>query len=175
MNTKRTFFLIPIAAVIFTASLAFAAPRAAPMMTRPMGARPASAMAPRTMPGRTMPGIRRDFDDRFHRFDFDHRFRFRNRTFVFVDAFGFPFFSPFAWGAWGYPYPYPYYPYGGYYGSSYNGGAGDGSAYSDRSQVAALQRQLARAGYYHGAIDGIFGPQTQRAVRAYQRDHNAPA
>jgi Putative peptidoglycan binding domain len=124
-----------------------------------------------------MPGIRRDFDDRFHRFDFDHRFRFRNRTFVFVDAFGFPFFSPFAWGAWGYPYPYPYpyYPYGGYYGSSYNGGAGDGSAYSDRSQVAALQRQLARAGYYHGAIDGIFGPQTQRAVRAYQRDHNAPA
>lgn len=121
--------------------------------------------------------MRRNFDDRFRRFDFDDRFfGFRNRNFVFVDAFGFPFFSPFAWGAWGYPYPYPYpypyYPYGGYYGSSYNGGAGYGSASNDPSQVAALQRQLARAGYYHGAIDGIFGSQTQRALRAYQRDHN---
>jgi peptidoglycan hydrolase-like protein with peptidoglycan-binding domain len=30
---------------------------------------------------------------------------------------------------------------------------------------------LARAGYYHGAIDGILGPQTRRAIAAYERDH----
>ena len=34
-----------------------------------------------------------------------------------------------------------------------------------------LQRRLARAGYYHGAIDGIMGPQTRRALRAYEQDH----
>jgi peptidoglycan hydrolase-like protein with peptidoglycan-binding domain len=35
-----------------------------------------------------------------------------------------------------------------------------------------LQRRLARAGYYDGAIDGIMGPATRRALRAYERNHN---
>ena len=34
----------------------------------------------------------------------------------------------------------------------------------------AIQRQLARSGYYHGAIDGVFGPATFRAVSAYAAD-----
>src|SRR5439155_12513285 len=38
-----------------------------------------------------------------------------------------------------------------------------------------LQRRLARAGYYHGAIDGIMGPATRRAIRAYERTHNQRA
>ena len=71
---------------------------------------------------------------------------------------------PYGWG-WGYPYGY----YGGYdngyYGSSY--GYGGTSA----SRVAELQSRLASAGYYHGAIDGILGPATRRAIRAYERDH----
>jgi peptidoglycan hydrolase-like protein with peptidoglycan-binding domain len=37
--------------------------------------------------------------------------------------------------------------------------------------VAELQNRLASAGYYHGAIDGIMGPATRRAIRAYERDH----
>jgi len=37
--------------------------------------------------------------------------------------------------------------------------------------TAQLQRRLARAGYYHGAIDGIMGPVTRRAIRAYERDY----
>ena len=94
-----------------------------------------------------------DRDDRFRRFN-----RFNNRTFIFFDTFGFPFFYP-------YPY-YGYYPYG-YYG--YND-YGYGNAYT----VVEVQRRLARAGYYHGAIDGIMGPQTRRAIRAYERDHNKP-
>ena len=88
-----------------------------------------------------------------------HHFRhFRNRRFVFIDAFGFPVF---------YPYDYSYYPYD-YYGYNDNG-------YSNVQLVVEVQRRLAGAGYYHGAIDGILGPQTLRAIRAYERDHNVPA
>src|SRR6266542_674402 len=88
-----------------------------------------------------------------------HHFRhFRNRTFIFIDAFGFPVF---------YPYPYSYYPYD-YYGYNDYG-------YGDVRLVIEVQRRLARAGYYRGAIDGIVGPETRRAIRAYERDHNMPA
>src|SRR6266571_5052071 len=85
--------------------------------------------------------------------------RIHNRTFIFFDTFGFPFFYP-------YPY-YGYYPYD-YYGYSDYG-------YGNTNTVVEVQRRLARAGYYHGAIDGIMGPQTRRAIRAYERDHNMPA
>jgi hypothetical protein len=37
--------------------------------------------------------------------------------------------------------------------------------------VRNAQRQLRAQGYYHGRIDGLAGPQTRRAVIAYQR-HN---
>lgn len=39
----------------------------------------------------------------------------------------------------------------------------------------AIQRQLARQGYYGGAIDGIFGPATFRAVAAYAADRGLDA
>jgi peptidoglycan hydrolase-like protein with peptidoglycan-binding domain len=35
-----------------------------------------------------------------------------------------------------------------------------------------IQRRLARAGYYHGRIDGVMGPRTREAMRAYQQSHN---
>ncbi len=37
--------------------------------------------------------------------------------------------------------------------------------------VENLQRKLKKLGYYNGPIDGIYGPLTQRAVNAYQKDH----
>ena len=102
-------------------------------------------------------------------------------SFVFIG--GFPFFG---YGYGYYPYGYGYYPYGygygygsgyygyggdyygnGYYGTSYYGGYGYNG---NRSGVVRLQQQLARAGYYHGAIDGIMGPRTRYALRAYQHD-----
>ena len=116
---------------------------------------------------------------------------FNNRV-VFIGGFGFPWWWGWGWGwGWGYPYgyygygyPYGYgygYPYGdgygyqsgydsNYYGSSY-GGTAYGSDYPTHSRVAELQRRLARAGYYHGAIDGILGTRTREAIRAYERDH----
>ena len=97
-------------------------------------------------------------------FDRDDRFR-RVNEIIFIGDFGFPWWWGWGpWWGWGYPYGY----YGGY-GSDY--GYGD----SSRSRVADLQRRLARAGYYHGAIDGILGPQTRRAIRAYERDHGGSA
>ena len=105
-----------------------------------------------------------DRDDRFNRFNRFHRFNNFNQV-IFIGDFGFPWWWGWGWGpwwggSWGYPYGY----YGGY-GSGY--GYGD----SSRSRVAELQRRLAQAGYYHGAIDGIMGPATRRAIRAYER-HN---
>lgn len=83
----------------------------------------------------------------------------------FIGGFGYPFW----W--WDYPYyswyPYPYYDDGQavYEGEGYAGNAGD-------SVVAQVQSELARAGYYHGAIDGVPGPATERAIRAYERAHH---
>ncbi len=37
------------------------------------------------------------------------------------------------------------------------------------SERREIQRDLARLGYYNGAIDGVFGPATYRATAAYAR------
>jgi hypothetical protein len=153
MKTKCFFLLICVAALSVNGAVASAAMHSSRMMIRPAAARP----APRFTSGATM-GRHRFVNDRFRRFHRSH-----NRTFIFIDAFGFPFFYP-------YPYPYyGYYPYD-YYGS--NGYGEDGRSTADR--VRRVQRELARAGYYHGPIDGILGPQTRRAIQAYERDHNMP-
>src|SRR6266508_3857195 len=101
---------------------------------------------------------------------------------IFIGDFGFPGWWGWGWGYpyYGYGYPYGYgYGYGGYgygdygYGNGYGYGYGSGSQYGSatRSRVAELQRRLARAGYYRGSIDGVLGPQTRRAIRAYEQEH----
>lgn len=42
------------------------------------------------------------------------------------------------------------------------------------SVVVEAQRALARRGYDVGPADGLVGPQTTRAILAYQRDHDLP-
>jgi hypothetical protein len=99
-------------------------------------------------------------------------------------GFGSPFYSgyyggyPRFYGA--YPYGYTsYYPYGagygygaGYYGAGYPYYGARGYA---RSIVARVQSRLARAGYYAGPIDGVIGPRTRYAIRAYEARHGLPA
>jgi hypothetical protein len=82
----------------------------------------------------------------------------------FVSDFGYPF---------GYPWYDPYYPYGyyDYYGYNRPDVYQGGSAYDD-GLVVQVQHRLARAGYYHGSVDGVMGPETRRAIRAYERSHN---
>jgi hypothetical protein len=113
-------------------------------------------------------------DGRFarnHRFNHFNHFNHFNNV-VFIGDFGFPWWwgwggGPWWGGGWGWGYPYGY--YGGYNYGDY--GSGYGYSGSSGSRVAELQSRLASAGYYHGAIDGILGPATRRAIRAYERDN----
>ncbi|MGC1480464.1 MAG: peptidoglycan-binding domain-containing protein [Chthoniobacterales bacterium] len=43
-----------------------------------------------------------------------------------------------------------------------------------RALLAQTQSQLANLGYYTGAIDGAYGPQTNRALRQFQSDYGLP-
>lgn len=45
--------------------------------------------------------------------------------------------------------------------------------YSDR-EVANVQQNLRRLGYYNGMVDGILGPNTETAIQHYQLDHHLP-
>jgi len=115
-----------------------------------------------------------------------HRCHFYNNYWVIYD--------PWPLYPWGYGYyPYDYYYDPGYYDSSYYDSGYSDPAYSDSryyndsnhpsdpavhesgSRVSDVQRALAREGYYDGAIDGVLGPGTRRALRNYQRDHNIDA
>src|SRR5260370_71844 len=104
----------------------------------------------------------------------------------YYPSYGYGFAYPYYWDwypswSWSIPYAFNY----GYYSNGYNRSyRNDYDYYSDRdhaydygyanrSSIAQLQRRLARAGYYYGAIDGIMGSQTRRAIRAYERAYGA--
>src|SRR2546430_7679727 len=196
MNSKKIILLGCVAACVFAASTATAQMRghgsSMPRMGM-RGARMSHSMG--RIPNNRGPmmnsplGFRRfgnrDFNrnDRFGRFNRfndgrfvrNHRFHHFNHfnhfnNVVFIGDFGFPWWWGWGWGpSWGWGSGYPY----GYYGGYNYGGYGSGYGYDDNSgsRVAELQNRLASAGYYHGAIDGIMGPATRRAIRAYERDH----
>jgi len=42
---------------------------------------------------------------------------------------------------------------------------------TSRAAVKDAQQKLAGAGFYHGKIDGLMGPQTKEALRAYQQQN----
>ncbi len=92
--------------------------------------------------------------------------------------YGYPYYGYYPYDYYGYGYGYPY-GYSAPYGYDYDNYSEPayGYDYRDRSRggssVVTLQRQLAQAGYYHGAIDGIMGPETRRAMGAYQRSRGA--
>jgi hypothetical protein len=155
MNARLRPLLICFPVITFAASFATAAPHgsagavAAPMRSAPSTARGAPN-------ARFAPSAFNHWNGNWH-----HR-RFRDRDVVFFDTFGFPFYPYWYWG-----YPYPYYsPYSYYnqpvYGEPYGAGG---------SIVVEVQEGLAQAGYYHGEIDGVIGPRTRSAIRAYQRSH----
>jgi Putative peptidoglycan binding domain len=64
----------------------------------------------------------------------------------------------------------PYYPGSYDYDYSY-----DNYASRDYSGVIlAVQRALAQLGYYHGPLDGVVGPQTEKAIRWFQSVDRLP-
>ena len=97
-----------------------------------------------------------------------HRYYRPRSNFYF--GLGYPYY--------GYGYGYPYYgsyPYGydyGYYAPRTTVYATRGI--NDDATVAAVQRRLARGGYYHGSVDGVIGPGTRTAIRAFERNNGLP-
>jgi hypothetical protein len=107
----------------------------------------------------------------------------------YYDSYPYDYY-PYGYGGYGYgTYGYDpgvydqsnYYDQGGnnyngqsnYYdqgnSNSYDqGGNGLGSNQRSAVTVADVQDQLARAGYYHGKIDGVLGPETRHALLSYQ-------
>jgi Putative peptidoglycan binding domain len=82
----------------------------------------------------------------------------------------------------GYPgYGYGYYPYYGTYPYGYGYYTPYTPRYTvydkgitDDATVAAVQRRLARGGYYHGAVDGVIGAGTRAAIRGFERNNGLP-
>jgi Putative peptidoglycan binding domain len=121
----------------------------------------------------------RDWDRHHAHFDHGH-------VFVFTDGFWWGLYPwdyyPYdAYGSdpsdyYGYPYGYEDYPYDSsdyntqdpY--SYYNGYAARGE--SSNGVVSSVQSQLAKLGYYRGAIDGVLGDQTEAAIARYQENND---
>jgi len=123
----------------------------------------------------------------WHR-DWDrHRAHFHNnRVFVFINGF---WWGLYPWDyypnyAYGYPYdydngyPYDYYndyPYNYYDSSPYDHDqepAYDSNQDGNSATISAVQSELAKLGYYHGAVDGVEGDETQAALARYEEDHD---
>ena len=116
-----------------------------------------------------------------HHAHFDH-----GHVFVFNDGFWWGLYPwdyyPYdAYGSYpsdynGYPYSYDDYPYDSSDSytqnpySYYNGYASP--AQSGNAVVSSVQSQLAKLGYYHGAVDGVAGDETQAALAGYQQDND---
>ena len=122
-------------------------------MARPNGAGPAPTV-------RTSVSTVRTSASHSGNHNWRHRRHHRSRVFCNV-AYGYPF-------GYGYPYygsyPYRYRSYAGPREVIYE-------AASNRSLAIEVQRRLARAGYYRGAIDGVIGYGTRNAIRSYERAH----
>jgi hypothetical protein len=88
---------------------------------------------------------------------------------------GYPYYGSSYYGGYPYSYGYPY-GYNTYYYSS-NYPSYNRYSYRDYNDavVVRVQERLARSGYYRGPIDGVIGPRTQYAIRAYERSHGLPA
>jgi hypothetical protein len=80
----------------------------------------------------------------------------------------------FIGGFYPYSWYYPWYDNYGYYSSAQAVVYDSTASYDDGSLVAQLQSRLAGRGYYRGAVDGVMGPETRRAIRAFERANGLP-
>jgi hypothetical protein len=78
-------------------------------------------------------------------------------------------------GTYSYGDPYWYdYPYYGYYDYDYDDGDDSdpqtlpSEGAPSESTTIAVQQKLAKLGFYHGQLDGLVGPGTQKAISWFQ-------
>jgi hypothetical protein len=108
--------------------------------------------------------------------NWNHQRHYRSRSNVYFNfGYGYPYYGYPYYGYGGdYPY-YDTYPYDyGYYTPSTNRYPVYNRGITDDATVAAVQRRLAHGGYYHGSIDGVIGPGTRTAIRAFERNNGLP-
>jgi hypothetical protein len=73
------------------------------------------------------------------------------------------------WDEEPYWYDYPYYGYYDYDGGDYSDTQSSPSEVAPSEQtIIAVQRELAKLGYYHGQIDGIVGSEMRKAISWFQ-------
>lgn len=145
---------------------------------------------PRTSAARNRDFVRNHASQRhdannWHRdWDRHHAHFHNNLVFVFVDGFwwGLSPWDYYPYYSYGdYPYDYSYgnpYDYAGYYNGDYpyndndQPGYAASGQYPGNSTISAVQSELAKLGYYDGAIDGVLGDQTEAAIARYQQDQD---
>ena len=127
-------------------------------------------------------GWHRDWDRHHAHFDHGHVFVFVGNSWWGLYPWDYYPYCGYGYGYYPYDYSYDYpYDYSGYtysgadYSASqpysyYNGYAPSGQ-YSN-SVVTAVQSKLANLGYYHGAVDGILGAESEAALARYQQDQD---
>src|SRR5438874_4292982 len=121
----------------------------------------------------------RDWDRHHAHFDHGHVFVFTNG--FWWGLYPWDYYPYDAYGS--YPSDYYDYPYGSndYPSDSYDYNTQDPYSYysgyaapaqSSSAVVSSVQSQLARLGYYRGAVDGVAGDETQAAIARYQEDND---
>ena len=76
-----------------------------------------------------------------------------------------------GWWYWNAGYWFPAWGYAPSVSYAYDGPIYGYNGLSPDQVTVNVQEQLAAAGYYDGAIDGILGPMTREAIAAYQADN----
>jgi hypothetical protein len=104
------------------------------------------------------------------------RGRFFRGGFFYGPGFAFYGYPWYGWDGWGYYGDYPYYAYnGGYYGQYQGQGDNSDDPHAPQyNSTRAVQAALAWRGFYSGRIDGVMGPETESAIRAFQKQQGVP-
>jgi hypothetical protein len=152
MNAKRIF----LSGIIATACLTASAVMAAPSASRGSGSAGHSSAASHFATSR--PGFARATGANSGNWHHHHGHVFFGGGFGYPYGYGYPWYDP-------YYYPYDYYDYN-------RPVVYEGAAAYDDGLIVQVQHRLARAGYYHGSVDGVMGPETRHAIRTYERSRN---
>lgn len=56
----------------------------------------------------------------------------------------------------------------------YGPASSPGTYYTDKTTITAVQKKLEQLGYFHGVVDGKFGPVTEAAIFNFSGQHGPP-
>jgi hypothetical protein len=107
-----------------------------------------------------------------HSFAQHHGAHFARNENHFLHGGHFFFGNPFWYNYPYYGYNSPYYGYDDDYAADY--AAGQSSSADLTPTIIAVQKELTQLGYYHSEVDGLIGPQTEKAIRWFQSVEKLP-